>query len=100
MKNKINLIVSSVLAAGIVALPATGFAASGFEVGDVLGTDEAAITSILQEKGYEVMEVEIEDDVAEAEASLDGVEYEFEVSMSDGKILEIDSEDSDTDSDN
>ena len=39
------------------------------------------------------MEVETEDDVLEAEAELDGVEYEFEVSMSDGTILEIDSGD-------
>ena len=92
---KINnpLLVSSTLAASLLVLSGPALAASDLNVGDVLGTDEAAITSALEEKGFTVMEVETEDDVLEAEAELDGVEYEFEVSMSDGTILEIDSGD-------
>ena len=49
---KINnpLLVSSTLAASLLVLSGPALAASDLNVGDVLGTDEAAITSALEER--------------------------------------------------
>ncbi|WP_299624728.1 PepSY domain-containing protein [uncultured Tateyamaria sp.] len=79
----------AILAALIV--PAAAFA--GLELGQPLGTTDADVRAALTGMGYEVQEIEIEDDEIEAEVTLDGVAYEIEVAMDTGLITEIEHED-------
>ncbi|MEL7091109.1 MAG: PepSY domain-containing protein [Pseudomonadota bacterium] len=81
----------ALLAALIV--PTAAFA--GLELGQPLGTQEADIRAALTEMGYEVQEIEFEDDEIEAEVTLDGVAYEIELAVDTGKIIEIELEDDD-----
>ncbi|MEX0318000.1 MAG: PepSY domain-containing protein [Ruegeria sp.] len=78
------------LTSAIIAVPALAFA--GFAVGDKLGTDEATIRAKLEEQGYIVQEIEVEGDEIEVEVLKDGVETELELSLADGTVTEIETE--------
>ncbi|WP_299152039.1 PepSY domain-containing protein [uncultured Tateyamaria sp.] len=83
----------------LAALIVPGFALAGLSTGNQLGTTEADIRAALTAMGYDVQEIEIEDDEIEAEVTLDGVEYEIEVALDTGKVIEIETEDDDDDTD-
>ena len=83
----------------LAALFIPGAALAQIGVGDVLGTSEADVRAALEAKGYQVMEVEIEDDEIEVEAMLDGLEFEFEIAVDTGAITEVELEDDDDDDD-
>ena len=78
-------------ASSAVILPAAAWAA--LSTGDVIGTAEEDIRAALTADGYEVHEIEVEDDEIEVEASRDGQLYEIELSADTGTILEIELED-------
>lgn len=63
------------------------------EVGDVLGLTEADVRAHLNGLGYEVEEIEQEGDEIEFEIRVDGVEYEIDVSVETGAVLEIERDD-------
>lgn len=65
-------------------------------VGNPVGTDEASIRTALETAGYEVVDIEFEDDEIEAEVLLNGEEFEIEIAA-DGTILEVEAEDEDDD---
>lgn len=77
--------------AALALVPATAFAAPS--VGDVLGTSIAEIATNLEDAGYEVREIEREDNEFEVEILVDGQLYELEISPSTGMITEIELED-------
>lgn len=85
------------LAATLIAVPALAFAQ--FNVGDTLPTAEADLRGALEGKGYQIEEIEMEDDEIEVEATLDGVEYELLLSAATGEVIEIELEDADGDDD-
>lgn len=85
------------LTAAIITLPALAFAQ--FNIGDTLPTAEADIRTMLEAKGYQIEEVEVEGDEIEVEATLDGVEYELTLAAATGEILEVELEDEDGDDD-
>lgn len=74
------------LTAGLLA-PALAVAQIG--VGDPAGTTEAQVRATLLDLGYTIIEMEIEGDEIEAEARLDGVLYEIEVSTARGIVTSI-----------
>lgn len=80
---------TALLAALLV--PATAFA--GVDVGQTLGTTESGVRAALTDLGYTVEEIEIEDGEIEAQVTLGGAEYEIEVAMDSGRIIEIELED-------
>lgn len=85
---------SKTMLATLVALafvPSTAFAAPS--VGDVLGTSIAEIATNLEDAGYEVREIEREDNEFEVEILVDGQLYELEISPSTGMITESELED-------
>ncbi len=61
--------------------------------GKALGTTEAEIRTALVQMGYDVKEIEVEDDEIEAEASINGQLYEIEVAVDTGLVLEVELED-------
>lgn len=77
----------------LAALIVPGFAFAGANVGQSLGKSEADIRSALTGMGYDVQEIEIEDDEIEADVTLDGVAYEIEVAVDTGLVTEIELED-------
>ena len=85
------------LAAALIAAPALAFAQ--FNVGDTLPTAEADLRAALESQGYQIDEIEMEDDEIEVEAMLDGVEYELVLSAATGQVIEIELEDEDSDDD-
>ena len=78
------------LITAMLAAPAVAMA--NFSIGDTLGTEEAAIRTMLEEQGYQVQEIEFEDDEIEVEVLKDGVETELVLSQTDGSVLEIEME--------
>ena len=80
-----------------ILIPAV--AVAQINVGETIGTSEEAVREALVAQGYEITEIEIEDKAWEIEALLDGVEYEIEVSMETGTIMEIELEDDEDDED-
>lgn len=82
---------------GLIAIaPFAVFAQLG--VGDQLGTTEEAIRAALQSAGYEVVEIEFEDDEIEADVILDGQAFEIEIA-SDGTVSDVEAEEEDEDED-
>lgn len=84
--------------ASLAVVIAPGMVLAQVNVGDVLGSSEAAVRSALEAKGYVISEVETEDDEIEVQAAMDGKTYEIEVSADTGQILEIELEDTSDDS--
>ena len=80
-----------ILTAALVGIAGTA-ALAGVTVGEPLGTEDAVITQKLQEAGYQVTEIEREDDEIEVTATKDGQEFEIEI-RADGTIEEIELED-------
>lgn len=79
--------------AALVLVPAAAFAVP--VVGETVGTTMEDITSNLQNAGYEVREIEADDDELEAVIVADGQLYELEISPDTGMITEIELEDDD-----
>ena len=79
-------------AAALVVAPVVAFAA--LNVGDNLGTDHDAIMKALEAAGYEDVELEMEDDILEAEAwdVAADMEVELEIDPATGEILSIETE--------
>lgn len=82
-----RLLVSFAVAA-MLALPA-GSALAAVMSGDYVGKTEAEITKTLEMKGYKVGEVDKENEILEAEVTLDGKQYEISADSRTGKIVEI-----------
>jgi hypothetical protein len=87
----ITNIKAGLLVACIVAVSAPGIAAA-LSAGDTVGIVEADIRAALEAEGYNVGDIAIE-----VEATRDGKEYEIEVSLETGQVLEIELEDDDDD---
>lgn len=83
--------------AAIALTPAVAFAAP--VVGETVGTTLEEITSNLQSAGYEVREIEQDDDEFEVEIMVDGQLYELEIALDTGMITEVELEDEDDDDD-
>ena len=81
------------LAALIATVPLAAFA--GLTLGDQAGTTDAEIRAMMEAQGYEVLEIEIEDDEIEVDYVLDGVEYEAEIDPATGAIIALELEDED-----
>jgi len=79
--------------AALFAAPAVAFAA--VSVGDTIGTTEAEIRANLESKGYVINEIEFEDDEIEVEVIYEGQEFEIELAVNNGTIVEIELEDDD-----
>lgn len=79
----------------LVLVPAAAFAVP--VVGETVGTTMEEITGNLQSAGYEVREIEADDDELEAVIAADGQLYELEISPDTGMITEIELEDDDDD---
>lgn len=84
------------LAGALIALPALALAT--VNVGDQLGTTEAAIRAELEKEGYTITEFEMEHGEIEIYVTKDGQAFEIEVSDG-GQILEIELEDEEDDKD-
>lgn len=81
----------------LVLVPAVAFAVP--IVGQTVGTTVEEITSNLHNAGYEVREIEADDDELEAVILADGQLMELEISPDTGMITEIEMEDDDDDDD-
>lgn len=81
----------------LVLVPAVAFAVP--IVGETVGTTVEEITSNLHNAGYEVREIEADDDELEAVILADGQLMELEISPENGMITEIGLEDDDDDMD-
>lgn len=77
----------------LVLVPSAAFAVP--VVGDTVGTTAEEITNNLQAAGYEVREIELDDDELEALIVADGQLFELEVSPQTGLITEVELEDDD-----
>ncbi|WP_162946725.1 PepSY domain-containing protein [Ruegeria sp. EL01] len=82
--------------ATLAAISIPGLATAQINVGDALGSTEESIRSALEAQGYAISDVETEGGEIEVQASLDGKDYEIEVSIETGQIVEIE-EENDTD---
>ena len=78
----------SLAVAAMLALPA-GPTVAAVLSGDYVGKTHAEITKTLEMKGYKVEEVDQEDEILEAEVTLDGKLYEISTDSRTGKIVEI-----------
>lgn len=83
----------------IAALLIPGVAFAQLDTGAPIGTTEDAIRATLEEKGFEITEIEYEDEEIEVEAMLDGKAYEIELSAETGMVVEIELDDDDDDED-
>jgi hypothetical protein len=82
------------LAAGI-AFPALAATDTNEWVGQLLGTSQAEITNVLEERGIEIVAFEIEDDEIEVNIVQDGQELELEIDPASGLVTEAEIEDDD-----
>lgn len=82
------------LAAGI-AFPALAATDTNEWVGQLLGTSQAEIASVLEERGIEIVAFEIEDDEIEVNIVQDGQELELEIDPQSGLVTEAEIEDDD-----
>lgn len=67
-------------------------ASAAVSKGDVLGTNEQDIRAALEQRGYTVQEIELEDGVIEAEFIAQGTEMEIEVDKVTGQVLEVEND--------
>lgn len=72
-------------------------AVAGATVGDQVGLEEAQIRTTLEAQGYKIQEIEFEDDAIEVEVTIDGVESELVLSLTDGTVVEVEIEEGDDD---
>ena len=84
-----------VIGTAMIALPAIALA--GIAMGDMMGKTDAEIAEAMAAKGYEVVDIEREDDEIEVEAVIDGQEVEIALSPETGEVIEIELEDDDDD---
>lgn len=82
---------AALLATSAIALPF--IASAGISLGDSIGLSDEEILTGLESQGYVIIEIEREDDEVEAEATLNGVEFEIEIDPKTGLITEIEQED-------
>ena len=82
------------LAAGI-AFPALAATDTNEWVGQLLGTSQAEIASVLEERGIEIVAFEIEDDEIEVNIVQDGQELELEIDPQSSLVTEAEIEDDD-----
>ncbi len=82
------------LAAGI-AFPALAATDTNAWVGQMLGTTQGEITTVLEERGIEIVAFEIEDDEIEVSILQDGQELELEIDPQSGLVTEAEIEDDD-----
>lgn len=85
-KNRSRVLTGAFMA--LLLLPAVASAA--VTKGDVLGTSGMEVMTALEQRGYTVTEIEIEDDVIEAEYIAQGTEMEIEVDRTTGQVLDVD----------
>ncbi len=78
------------LVAGTALAPALAHAE--LSVGNVLGTTISQVSAALEQQGYSVSEIEMEDGKIEAEVTVDNQALEIEVDAATGKILELENE--------
>jgi hypothetical protein len=83
-----------VLAAGI-ALPALAATETSPWVGQSLGTSHSEIAAVLEERGVEIIEFEMEDDEIEVSILENGKELELEIDPASGIVIEAEFEDDD-----
>ncbi len=81
----------------LAALMIPGVAFAQLDTGAAIGTSDDDIRAVLEDKGFEITEIEREDDEIEVEAMLDGKAYEIELSAETGMVLEIELDDDDED---
>ncbi len=82
---------------GLLVAPAIAFAAP--TVGDSVGTNLEEVMNNLISAGYEVREIEAEDDELEAVILADGQLLELEISPETGMIISVELEEDDDDDD-
>ena len=88
----LSRLLASMAFAAALALPAgPAFAASS--IGDYVGKTAAEITESLEQQGYKVGEIEMEDGKLEAKVVMDGKPYEIYTDPRTGKIVEIEEDD-------
>jgi hypothetical protein len=92
-----DLIEKNMLAgsAGILVVPAIALAAP--TVGDMVGTNLEDVMNSLTSAGYEVREIEAEDDELEAVILAEGRLLELEISPETGMIVSVELEEDDDD---
>ncbi|WP_299371764.1 PepSY domain-containing protein [uncultured Kiloniella sp.] len=76
---------------GIFTLAGVAFAHS--LDGTYVGKSKTEITDLLQTQGYEVREIEVEDEYLEAYALKDGIRYEIYVDPNTGNIVKVKEDD-------
>ncbi|WP_375569963.1 PepSY domain-containing protein [Ahrensia marina] len=83
--------------AGVLVAPVVALAAP--TVGDSVGTSLEEVMNNLTNSGYEVREIEAEDDELEAVVLADGQLLELEISPETGMILSVELEEDDDEDD-
>ncbi|MBO6674689.1 MAG: PepSY domain-containing protein [Rhizobiales bacterium] len=83
--------------AGLLVAPAVALAAP--TVGDTVGTNLEEVMNTLTSAGYEVRDIEAEDDELEAVVLTDGQLLELEISPETGMIVSVELEEEDDDDD-
>ncbi len=61
--------------------------------GSYAGKSKTEITTLLQDQGYEVRDIEVEDDLLEAYAMKDGMRFEIYVDPNTGNIVKVEEDD-------
>ena len=80
---------ASMAVAVALALPAGSASAAAASNGDYVGKTAAEITESLEQQGYEVREIEMEEGNLEAKVVLDGKPFEIYTDPRTGQIVEI-----------
>ncbi len=88
----LSRLLASMAVAAALALPA-GPAFAVPSNGDYVGKTAAEITESLEQQGYKVGEIEMEDGKLEAKVVMDGKPYEIYTDPRTGKIVEIEEDD-------
>ena len=78
---------------GALALAIPTLAFANIELGTQVGVTDEEIRAKLAELGYAIEEIEREDDEIEVEVTLDGEEFEIEISPETGEIVSIEKDD-------
>ena len=90
-----NRTLATLLATAALA-PSIAFAA--VSVGDTVGKTQEEIRTALEKQGYQIREIEVEDDEIEVEATLDGTALEIEIEPENGMVVGIEIDDDDYES--
>lgn len=85
----VSALIASAALTATLTLPVNSASAAAAEKGGYAGKTEAEITKSLQDQGYEVRKVEVEDGFLEAYALLNGERYEIYVNPKTGEIVKI-----------